>query len=76
MLGAPFEVVDQDVELVAQVVVEPVDAAGHDPGQQDAAEAGRRLGRQPKVAERHPPGRRDGARVADLQLGQQHSRRR
>ena len=36
------------------------------------AEAGRRVGRQHEMAERHPPRRRDRAAVPHLQLGEQH----
>ena len=74
--GPPFQIVDQYVEFVAQIIFELVHVRGHDSGQQDPPEPGCRFGRQPQIAQRHPASGSDGPRMADLQLGQQHNRRR
>src|SRR5205823_9169413 len=69
-----LEVVDEAEELDQEVVVDGVHVGGHQPPEEDAARPRRRLGRQPPLPQRHPPGRHGGARVPDLELGQEHPR--
>ncbi len=50
--AAVFELVDQAMQVVMELRIEVVHVSGDDTAEQDAAEAGRRIGRQRALAER------------------------
>ena len=70
---AGLELEGEAVEVVEQLGVELVHVGRHDPAEEDAAEAGRRVHRQAQPTQGHPAGGRDRARVEDLELGQDHA---
>ena len=60
-VAAALQIPQQVLDAVAHVVVQTAHSRGHDAGQQQAAEAGGGLGRQPQVPERDAPGGGDGS---------------
>ena len=62
----------QPVDIVHQVVVDPVQVLGHDRSEEEPTESGRRIDGQHEMAEREPPCRLGRPRVPDLDLGEQH----
>src|SRR5439155_13229141 len=71
---AGFEVGEEAVELLEEVLVELADVLGHDGTEQQTAEPGRRVEWQQLATERDASCRRDRAAVPDLELRQQHLR--
>ncbi|GAC1535561.1 MAG: hypothetical protein NVS3B12_17640 [Acidimicrobiales bacterium] len=71
---APFDVVEQQVKAVAEIIVEARRERAHQPGEQQSSSTRRRIGREVQLAQCDPPcgGNRSG--VANLKLGQEHRR--
>ena len=72
-----LEVVEEDVEAIEDLLL-PLHgrhARGDDACEEDAARAGRRIGREPQLPERDAPSGRERTGVPDLQLGDEHVRR-
>ncbi|GAC1539411.1 MAG: hypothetical protein NVS3B12_25580 [Acidimicrobiales bacterium] len=67
-----LDVVEQQVEAVAKVIVEPGSERAHEAREQESTGTRRWLGREEQLAQCDAPGRGDGSGVANLQLGQEH----
>jgi hypothetical protein len=73
---AVLDLFDEPRDVADQVDVDALDVTGDDRAEQQAAEPRGGIDRQARGSERHPPGGHGRARVEDLELRQQHDRRR
>jgi hypothetical protein len=71
--SAPLEFLHEAIDAIALLVVDVWNEGAHHPGEEEPAEARRRIGRQVDVAQGDASGRGDRPGMPNLQLGQEHA---
>jgi hypothetical protein len=72
---AMLDLVDQSMHVRVQLVIDPMDVAGHDGAEQQPTKSRRRVDREDEVAERQATCWHGRAGVPQLELGEQHASR-